>query len=138
MAVTIKPEEFSDYMNELLDQYGDEVYSITVSTLKDVSDQAVNELKTAGDFENHRKRGGYRSTWTAELRKFASRFRVSAVIYNKKNYRLTHLLEHGHAIVKRGEVVGKASAKPHIEDVEEWAIKKFEQELADGLSRLSK
>lgn len=48
-----------------------------------------------------------------------------AVVANKQ-YRLTHLLEHGHNIVRNGKVVGHAGAKPHIKDVERWVQDNYE------------
>ena len=46
-------------------------------------------------------------------------------VWNKTNYRLTHLLEFGHN-VKNG---GKARAVSHIRKVEEKMSKEFEEEL---------
>ena len=36
------------------------------------------------------------------------------IVHNKKTYRLAHLLNNGHRIIKNGRVVGSAKAKPHI------------------------
>lgn len=36
------------------------------------------------------------------------------IVHNKKTYRLAHLLNNGHRIIKNGRVIGSAKAKPHI------------------------
>lgn len=53
----------------------------------------------------------------------------SYVIYNKKTYRLAHLLENGHRIIKNGRVVGKAKAKPHIPKQDE--VEKITTEIVE-------
>lgn len=40
------------------------------------------------------------------------------VVHNKDQYRLAHLLENGHDIVRNGRVVGHSSARPHISQAE--------------------
>lgn len=60
----------------------------------------------------------YASQWA--MRKEITRFSFEGLIYNKDpTYRLTHLLEYGHA--KRGG--GRTAAIPHIAPVEEELIK---------------
>ncbi|MGN0379107.1 MAG: hypothetical protein ACI4EU_05925 [Butyrivibrio sp.] len=55
-----------------------------------------------------------------------------AVWYAKApQYRLTHLLEKGHKIKKKGDVVGYARAFPHIKAPEEAAVARFEKRFED-------
>lgn len=134
-GMLIKPENFSDEMNYLLDQYGDSVFSVTMNITKKISDDAAAKLKTAGGFKD--RRGRYRKNWVAELRKYASRWKVIATVYNKKEYRLTHLLEKGHEAVNQYGDSGKSTkAYKHIADVEAWAITAFEEGLREGLKRV--
>lgn len=139
-GVLIKPENFSDEMNYLLDQYGDSVFSITMNITKRISDETVYRLMSAGNFNDIT--GKYRRNWTAELRKFSSRFKVIATVYNKKEYRLTHLLEKGHknknqfGVPKKEGKKKEAAAFPHISLVEEWAMTAFEEGLREGISRV--
>lgn len=55
----------------------------------------------------------YPKNWTV------SKEKGSYIVHNKKTYRLAHLLNNGHRIIKNGRVVGHAKAKPHILSQEE-------------------
>lgn len=55
----------------------------------------------------------YPKNWTV------SKEKGSYVVHNKKTYRLAHLLNNGHRIIKNGRVVGQTKAKPHILSQEE-------------------
>lgn len=81
-----------------------------------VSTETVNMLRA----ESPRKTGAYAKGWTKK------QMGTGYVIYNKPHYRLTHLLEKGHAKVGGGRVPPK---KVHIKPAEEMAIEKLEQEI---------
>ena len=68
--------------------------------------------------------GKYAASW--DYKKVGKKF----IIHNKKHYRLTHLLEKGHAKVNGGRV----SARVHIAPVENRVINEFKEELQRGLS----
>lgn len=138
-GIRIKPEDFSQYMNSLLEEFGAEVASVTETVSYDVAQQAKSKLrqKSAGDFSNIT--GSYRRGWRAELRKY--NYGVTATVYNKTDYRLTHLLEFGHEVKNKPNQtapVGKAKPHPHIADVNDWAIEQFELGLALQLEKLGK
>lgn len=90
-----------------------------------VAKDTVNELKSSSP----RKSGKYSEGWAVKEGKTATRSK-SAVVWNEKHYRLTHLLEHGHARVNGGR---KVPARPHIGVAEQKAIKSFEDELRRGI-----
>lgn len=90
-----------------------------------VAKETVNELKGSSP----RKSGHYAEGWATKEGKTATRSK-SAVVWNEKHYRLTHLLEHGHARVNGGR---KVPARPHIGAAEQKAIKSFEDELRRGI-----
>lgn len=79
----------------------------TVDRLKEVSPKGAR-------YNNPEKRkDSYAEGWTYKLYKASDR----AIVYNKKNYRLTHLLEHGHFIVNKKGGYGWSSGDNHIEKV---------------------
>lgn len=89
-----------------------------------VAKDTVNELKSSSPKHSGKYAGG----WSKDETKTATRSK-SAVVWNKKRARLTHLLEHGHAKVNGGRV----AARPHIGAAEQKAIKAFEDELRRGI-----
>ena len=90
-----------------------------------VAKETVNELGNTSP----RKSGHYAEGWAVKEGKTATRSK-SAVVWNEKHYRLTHLLEFGHARVNGGRDV---PARPHIGAAEQKAIKSFEEELRRGI-----
>lgn len=89
-----------------------------------VTKETVSDLKSSSP----RKSGKYAGGWGKKEGQTATRSK-SSVVWNEKHYRLTHLLEFGHAKVNGGRV----AAKPHIAAVEQKAIKSFEDEIRKGI-----
>lgn len=68
--------------------------------------------------------GKYQRGWRVTVA-FENPVEKRTVIHNQE-YRLTHLLEKGHAIRRGGRKIGSASAFPHIKKNEEKANAAFE------------
>lgn len=128
--MNIKPTDFTKTMNAILEQYGAEVIDVVTKAADDVSKDSRVDLRknSTGEFEN--RSGDYRRGWRTRLDK--GRIKVEAHVYNKTNYRLTHLLEFGHA-KQNG---GRTQAFPHIEGVNREAQEEFEQRIREGVSKL--
>lgn len=112
--------EIEKAMKEQLDMANEAVNK----SVDKVAKETVNELGSTSP----RKSGHYAEGWATKEGKTATRSK-SAVVWNEKHYRLTHLLEHGHAKVNGGRV----PARPHIGAAEQKAIKAFEDELRRGI-----
>lgn len=113
-------------IGDALYEYSDEVVKATNEVLKETAKEAVDELKTAGDFQD--KSGDYRKGWSAKTEAATLGIRKQ-IVYNKKHYRLTHLLEYGHAKANGG----RTRAFPHIATVEESLADKVEKKLREKL-----
>lgn len=116
--------DLSAEIEKLLEEEYDRVSEILEESSEKVAEEAVKELKS----NSPKKSGKYRLSWANKKSKNWG-IGVNNTIHNKKHYRLTHLLEFGHAKVNGGRV----EARPHIEAVEQRAMKKFEDAIRRGI-----
>lgn len=75
-----------------------------------------------------RDTGAYAKSWAIKSVKETSDS-LEVVVHSRKCYRLTHLLEHGHA--KRGG--GRIAGRPHIAPAEQKGIEQLEREIERSL-----
>jgi hypothetical protein len=80
--------------------------------IQETSKGLVQDLKT----HSPENTGNYAKGW-----RIKKQGKLKNIVHNKTDYRLTHLLEHGHA--KRGG--GRVAAQVHIEPAEQRAIAEF-------------
>lgn len=107
-------------MDEILDASLKNVKTTTDQAARIVAGQSVAALRAVSP----KKTGAYSQGWTMEGIRGGSGGVLSFNGYRVKNeteYRLTHLLENGHAKVNGGRV----RAIPHIRPVEEKGIQTF-------------
>lgn len=131
MAKAIKPNDFTQAMNKILDQFGDEAQSIVAEVVETTAKTATNELRkqSTGQFKD--RTGKYRRSWTKAIRK--ANLSVEATVYSKDQYRLTHLLEYGHVLKRGGRTIGQVKAFPHISIVNDMCASIVESELRKKL-----
>ena len=90
-----------------------------------VADEVAEKLKNESPKSNRKSGGAYASSWVK------SKEKGKIKIHNKEHYRLTHLLERGHA--KRNG--GRTKAMPHIAPVEQFAIDTVHKKIEERLGR---
>lgn len=119
MAKRVKIDNLTkEILNAMEDYIGTTEYACEVGVYE-TAEYAVNKLHSAhpSGSEKYGSWKKYNADWTVRKNPKRKRKGVSALIYNKKHYQLTHLLEKGHA--KRGG--GRTRAFPHILPVEQEA-----------------
>lgn len=126
-----KGKDLMTQLNDVLQDYSKEVMDTYNTCGKEIADDTVSKLKRVkfGRYD----RGKYSKSWAVKQEK-SNWGSNTYIIYNKKHYRLTHLLEFGH-VVKNGtkRVVGKARAIPHIKPMEEWVQNQLPKLLVQKL-----
>lgn len=126
MAQTIQPAELASAINQILDEYQEDVDEVVTKSITEVAKDAAKELKSAGSFGGT---GKFKKSWSVKIDK--KRIYTEATVYNKKPG-LTHLLEFGHAKQNGGRVDGFNFIAPVNEKVQTEVVKKIEEKLNDG------
>lgn len=109
-------------INKILENYSSEITEAIINEATAIGNQAVSKLRNNKNSYKIRS-GDYNKNWSIKVEK-GKNF-VHATVYNKKHYRLTHLLEKGHA-TRNG---GRTKAFPHIAPVEEFVQKTFSENV---------
>jgi len=126
----VSANDFSGAVTNILKDWSADVLEETNEAVKEVANEARDELKVEGNFEN--RSGKYRKGWRVTFTEM--RYGLEATVHNKV-YQLTHLLESGHAKWLWGrDTGGTVQAFPHIEKVNEEAQRKLEEEIVRRLS----
>lgn len=115
-------------LKKILMTYTNEIKDAIFNDIDEVAKETVNELKRTSPSRS----GKYAKNWATTTEQ--KRLYKTATIHNVKKYRLTHLLENGHALVRGGRTVGQVDAKPHIALAEEKAIKNLEEKVEKSIN----
>jgi hypothetical protein len=102
------------------------IEKVNVSSEK-VGKAAVKKLKQTSP----KKTGEYAKSWTMKTEPEVGQPHKRIVHVKAPHYRLTHLLEHGHAKVGGGRVEGI----PHVRPAEEEVIREFTHEVEEAIKR---
>lgn len=112
--------KFSKYVEDILKSEIGLVKESVRKIAREVAEQSCKELESIAPYRSGKYRKSFRVDDTDSM---------TAVVHSKKHYRLTHLLEFGHDVIKNGKRVGRAKAYPHWDVVEENGIKEFEKKI---------
>lgn len=104
-----RPEDLANEIQDVLAAYRNGVNTEIEAAKKETAQALVKELKKTSP----KRTGKYGKGWT--YKKSGRTDSILFTVYNKPEYRLTHLLEKGHA--KRNG--GRVSARVHIAPAEQ-------------------
>ena len=126
MAKSIRADELTKQVMSTLNQYVEDVETSSVESAETVAKDTVAELKQSSPKRKGKGGGKYAKNWTYRDNPHG------VEVYNKApTYRLTHLLEKGHA-TRNG---GRVDAIVHIAPAEERAVKAYEDKIIKGLQK---
>lgn len=114
-------------IKDILNDYADDIQEDISSEAQVVAKKAVADLRgTQGTYKV--RTGEYNKGWTVNTKK--GRGQVSCLVWNAKQWRLTHLLEKGHA----NRDGSRTRAFVHIAPVE----KKYVEEYTNNVEKIIK
>lgn len=131
MAQTIQPNHLAQSINAVLKEYSklvdEDVEELTEKVGKDAAKKVRANIRSSGIGGS----GAYAKSITSrKLNEGVHRY--ARTVYSKKpHYRLTHLLEFGHAKVNGG----RTRAFPHWSQAEREAVEAFEKGLKEKLQK---
>lgn len=114
------PIDISKQLKEILNDYAFEISEEVDKASNSTAKSVTKDLKSSSP----KNTGKYGRSWSTKEER-GTVLNKNFVVYNKKHYRLTHLLEYGHATVNGGRV----PPRPHIKQAEERGIQFFEKEV---------
>lgn len=129
MAKRVQIDDLANEISQVLTDYIGVTEKACENGVVETAKEAVNELHSAhpsgseewGSWDN------YNRGWTVRKDKGKIKSGLLAIVQNQTYYRLTHLLEKGHAKTNGG----RTRAFPHIAPVEE----KAEQHLLENIKK---
>ena len=131
MSEKIKVDELAKTILEYLEEFKDVTEEACQNGVLETADEAVRELRNAHPIGSEGQPAGKYGSWNEYNKGWTKRTQrkkkagIEAVVWNQKHYRLTHLLEKGHAKRNGGRVEGT----PHISKAEEYAVREIESEI---------
>ncbi len=118
-------DELKDTIQKITKEYGEHAKRVLEESADIAADEAVKTLKSTSP----KRSGKYAKSWAKKAELTVSGGPKRIVHVKKPHFRLTHLLEYGHA-TRSG---GRTRAFPHIKPAEQEAIKRYEEELRKKL-----
>ena len=109
----------------------------------EVIKQAIDETGKSGRAQlrndSPKRTGAYSKSWAfgPNVTKRNPHTYTRTLYAKSPHYRLTHLLEYGHRLVRNGRVIGRVRAIPHIAPVDEMVQEELEQRILDGIRKAS-
>lgn len=122
---TVDIDDLSAAIMKELQEYSDEVSEQVKEDVRQVAKDCVKDIKNRAP----RLTGAYKKGWKIKTA-YESSSDIRIIIHNPKEYRLTHLLEYGHAKTNGGRV----EAVPHIGPAEQEAEKKLMKKVEVTIS----
>lgn len=131
MAKKIQIDDLSKEITSIMKEFANATDESVDKAVKETAKDAVKKLRNAnppgsGEYGSWKD---YNSSWKVMQTKTDKRYHRVATIHNEKHYRLTHLLEKGHALVNGG----RTRAFPHIQQVDEQAQKDLIDNIKKGI-----
>lgn len=110
----VTPENLEKTIAKILDDYAEQV---TVDMKEAVEEAGKATAKIAQAYAHQIGRGKYAKSIKSKTTETSS-FGTTITIFSTQ-YRIAHLLEHGHVVKSHGKVVGVARAFPHFGPAEQ-------------------
>ena len=129
MARMTSPERLSADIAQILKEYEDGVIIGFNKAIQELANKGRNAVRRNARSVIAKGRRKYSNGWMYKMERGSNKWAAGAVIYEKRQPGLAHLLEHGHALASGG----RTGALEHIKPVEEQLIREAISEVKKEL-----
>lgn len=127
MARTVGLQDFGATLENLIKEYGEDVRKVVRDVAEDVSKETAKEVNKNAKGYGWKKQG---KSWKAD--KQEKRVEGTEYIVHSTDYRVSHLLEFGHAKANGG----RTRAFVYIAPAEEFGVEKLEKLVRERIEKL--
>lgn len=132
MSIKVRPDDLSKEILKQMEIYTEEVERKVAEAVIKVGDQTAKDLRTVNQVAGSNVWKNYPRGWSNQKKK--TRGKQISEVHNRTEYRLTHLLEHGHVIKNgTGRVFGRTREFPHISVAEAKAVEMLEEKIKEAI-----
>ena len=129
--------DLSNAISKVFIEYGQQVNEVIDDSLKEVARESVEDLKAVTTWARSYMSSEYSDDWTWTIEP-VKRYSRRIIVYNDEHYRLTHLLESGHAKYLWGKNTGqRVKGYPHIRPVRDKAEEHFESAVVRRIENIN-
>lgn len=121
---TVSIDDLPMVVKKGLEEYCDFTAEEVKQIVKEVSENVKDEIMEKAPVDT----GAYRKSWRVSKEKETATS-LSMVVHSEKHYRLTHLLEKGHAKRGGGRVAAQVHIAPAEASAEKMIVEKIERRL---------
>lgn len=131
MNQRVTPDELTNAIMDVLEDFKNATDEVCEEAVSAAAKEAVNELRNVhvDGAEKYGSWDNYRKSWKSRKKTKDKWYHAQATVYNEKYYRLTHLLEKGHALPQGG----RSKAYPHIAPIADKAEETLFRKVRDGI-----
>lgn len=126
----IKDDDIEAEFSAIFDEISTEVTAVTKNAVDKTAKETNDIIKKSVEFKN--RTGEYVKAFRVTTTQETKRMKVKTWHVESPHYRRSHLLENGHA-TRNG---GRTRAFPHISKGAEYAEKRLEELIIEGLSEI--
>lgn len=130
---TTTPDELGSVLDGIIAEYAEDIAEACDRSAESIAKYGAGELKTAAQNAGIKGRK-YINSFRAEL--LEENPLGNVYVIRSTQYRIAHLLEHGHLIVSHGKITGKRTRSfRHWSKVEEDVSNKLEEAVKAAIKR---
>lgn len=127
MSSKVKPDSLGEAIAKALRDFEGATEDALLVAINETAEAAAQVVKSKAQQHG----SDYANDITAVPARKIQQRKGTAFVTAGDHYRVAHLLEHGHAVIRGGRKVGQAKAYPHFEDGERYA----EENLVPNLKK---